>query len=522
MDRFKLSGLLILLVMIIAFLFALPTFVGEMPGGWLGPKSKVKLGLDLQGGMHLILKVDTIKAVESRLNSIASDLKGEMIRKRTHYNKIEPVPPNGIRVTLRGIEDQEKLSDLVLGDYPFLREGQTSTIDGNFSAVYEMSTEEVLKIRDNAVAQALETIRNRIDQFGVSEPSILPQGKERIIIQLPGINDPERAKKLIGKTAVLEFKLVDEEHSLPDALKGDVPGGSYIAYMREGYKPILLKEKTGLTGDRLEDARVRISSRMNQPYIAISFDKEGARLFERITSENVGKRLAIMLDGKVYSAPVIRDSIAGGKAIIEGRFTDAEASDLATILRAGSLPAPVEILEERTVGPSLGKDSISKGFISMVVGGIIVIIFMIFYYKLSGLLADLALVCNIVFIMGILALFNAVLTLPGIAGIVLTIGMAVDANVIVYERLKEEIRLGRTPKMAVEAGYNNALSTILDANITTLIAALVLFQFGTGPIRGFAVTLSIGIIASLFTVLVLCRWIMEWFIRTKKIERISI
>lgn len=522
MDNFKIKGFIILALMIVAVIFALPSFVKELPDQWIGPKNKVRLGLDLQGGMHLILRVETNKAVESRLNSITSDMKTQMRHKRIHYASVNTTLPDCIDVALRRSEDRERLIELLEGDYPFLRELKTSTQNGTLHIILKMDSNEVVRIKEAAVSQALETIRNRIDQFGVTEPVIIPQGKDRILVQLPGITDPQRAINLIGKTAILEFKLVDEEHSLGEALKGDIPPGSYIAYQKSGYKPILLKKQTLMTGDLLEDARVRIASTYNEPYVAISFNREGGRIFARITSENVGKRLAILLDGKVYSAPVIKEPISGGKAIIEGRFNLDEASDLAIVLRAGALPAPVNILENRTVGPSLGHDSIHKGIVSVIVGGILVILFMFIYYKWSGLLANLALVCNFFLIVGALAMFHAVLTLPGIAGIVLTIGMAVDANVIVYERIREEIRFGKTPKAAIESGYSNALSTILDANITTLIASLVLFQFGTGPIRGFAVTLSIGIIASLFTVLVLCKWIFEWFVTYKKIEYVSI
>lgn len=524
MDIFKLKGLLILLVIVVGLLFAAPTFFGtkDVPEGWIGPKEKIELGLDLQGGMHLVLKVDSDKAVGSRLTSIVSDLKGQMMTKRIHYKKVASESPDLLKVELRNPDDFDKLDELVREEYPYLKETNSSTKDGITIVTYQMTEQESTDIKDKAVAQALETIRNRIDQYGVSEPSIIPQGKDRIVLQLPGVTDSERAKKLIGRTAILEFKLVDEKHSLDNALKGDVPAGSYVAYMKDGRKPILLKEQAVMTGNLLDDARVQIKRTYNEPYVAISFNREGARIFERVTSENVGNRLAIVLDGRVTSAPVIREAISGGKAIIEGRFSMDEATDLAIVLRAGALPAPVEILEERTVGPSLGQDSIHKGFVSVLIGGVLVIIFMVIYYKFSGVLADIALVCNIILIVAILVLFHAVLTLPGIAGIVLTIGMAVDANVIVYERIKEEARLGRTAKMAVEAGYKNALSTILDANITTLIAAIVLFQFGTGPIRGFAVTLSVGIISSLFTALVLCRWIMEWLVNYKKVEQISI
>jgi preprotein translocase subunit SecD len=370
-----------------------------------------------------------------------------------------------------------------------------------------------------------------VDQFGVSEPEIIPQGNNRILIQLPGIKDPKRAINLIGKTALLEFKLVDEEHSLDEALKNHMPpGGSIIAY---GYRknetmgarskiPYLLKAKTLLTGDSLKDARVSISNRFGEPYVALEFNSQGAKDFERITAENVKNRLAIVLDGTVHSAPVIQERISGGRAQITGTFTMDEARDLAIVLRAGALPAPVRILEQRTVGPSLGQDSIDKGFMSIIVGGILVILFMVLYYRYSGLVANTALILNIILILGALAAFKATLTLPGIAGIVLVIGMAVDANVLIFERIREELRLGKSPRAAIAGGYSKAFLTIVDANVTTLIAAIVLFQFGTGPVKGFAVTLTIGIICSMFTAIFVTRIIFDYYLWHKKIQMISI
>lgn len=526
MNKFKLTGIGILVVMVVGVLLSIPTLVKLMtpyslPEKWIGPKNEVRLGLDLQGGMHLILKVETGKAVESRMASIAGDLKTQMVGKRIRYAKVEPVLPDSVNVVLRDTADEGKLTEMVKGEYPFLTEPATTPQDGGISLTFKIKPEEAKRIEEASVSQALETIRNRIDQLGVSEPSIITEGKDRINIQLPGITDPERAKKLIGETAILEFKLVDEEHPLTEALKGDIPAGSYIAYKQDDHEPLLLRQETVLTGDLLEDARVKIGSN-NQPYVAINFNREGGRIFERITGENVNKRLAILLDGRIYSAPVIRDRIAGGKAVIEGRFKMEEARDLAIVLRAGSLPAPVVVQEERTVGPSLGKDSVNKGIIAVGIGGVLVIVFMMIYYKATGLLANLALIANLILIFGAMAAFHAVLTLPGIAGIVLTIGMAVDANILIFERMREEIRLGRSPKMVVETGYKHALATVVDANITTLIAGLVLFQFGTGPVRGFAVTLCVGILTTLFTVLVMCKWIMEWVVNTKKVERFSI
>ncbi len=524
MDNFKFRGILILAVVVVGLVFAIPSFLGkaELPQGWIGPKSKIRLGLDLQGGIHLVLKVESIKAVEGRLNIIAGDIKPQMISSRIHYTKVAPEAPDKLIIQVRSKEDADALSKIMNDSYPFLTEVDSKTEEGSTSFTYQMKAQEVLKIQEQAVEQAIETIRNRINGLGISETSVIPEGKERVVVQIPGLTDPERAKKIIGKTAALEFKLVDEEHSVEKAVSGDVPEGSYVAYMKDGKQPILLRQQTVLNGSMIDDARVSIKATYNEPYVSISFNPEGARIFERVTGENIGKRLAILLDGKVYSAPVIRDAISGGKAMIEGRFNDAEAKDLAIVLRAGALPAPVDILEERTVGPSLGKDSINMGIHAALVGGLLVIIFMVIYYRWSGSLADFALIWNIIIVVGVMAIFGAVLTLPGIAGMGLTIGIAVDANILVFERIREELRLGRTPKMAIEAGYNNALSAILDANITTLIAALVLFQFGTGPIKGFAVTLSVGILATLFTALVFCRWIMEWMVNNRKIERISI
>jgi preprotein translocase subunit SecD len=350
-------------------------------------------------------------------------------------------------------------------------------------------------------------------------------------VQLPGVKETERAKDLIGKTALLEFKLVDEDNDVNAALKGSVPRDDEILYQYEldpktgqriNQVPYLLKKRTLLTGAQLTDARVQIDSQYNEPYVSISFDKKGARIFEKVTEENVKRRLAIVLDNRVYSAPVIQEKIPGGQARITGRFSADEANDLAIALRAGALPAPVKILEERTVGPSLGSDSIRQGLISMCIGGILVVLFMAVYYKAAGLIADIALLLNILLIGGGLAAFQATLTLPGIAGIILTIGMAVDANVLIFERIREELNLGKTVRAAVDAGYDRATLTILDANVTTLIAAVVLFQFGTGPVKGFAVTLSLGVIASLFTALILTRQIFDFMLLGRSLKHLSI
>ncbi|MGH7843862.1 MAG: protein translocase subunit SecD, partial [Candidatus Binatia bacterium] len=352
-----------------------------------------------------------------------------------------------------------------------------------------------------------------------------------ILVQLPGIQDPERAKEIIGKTALLEFKLVDETHNVDDALRGSPPPGTEILY---GYAvrgdgrlgadkvPYLLEARTLMTGDYIADARVRPGSGLDGPYVELILNPSGARLFERITGENVKRRLAIVLDNRVYSAPVIQERIGGGRASITGTFDIKEARDLAIVLRVGALPAPVEIIEERTVGPSLGRDSIRQGLLSFVVGGSLVVIFMIAYYKGAGLVADVALLFNILFLMAILAGFKAVLTLPGIAGMVLTMGMAVDANVLIHERIREELRNGKSARAAIEAGYERALPAILDSNITTFLSGVILFQFGTGPVRGFAVALCVGILTTVVTAVYVTRIYYDYRMSGKALARISI
>jgi preprotein translocase subunit SecD len=494
------------------------------------PHKKINLGLDLQGGMHLVLEVETIKAVESNIERIGQEMRSQLKKERIRQIGLERIEGTKIAVKIPDAANLKKFDDFLdrefrgLREYPRSKQGEVTTV------VMDLPESETEQIKELATRQALETIRNRIDQFGVAEPDIRRQGENRILIQLPGIQDTQRAKDLIGKTALLEFKLLDETHDVNTALTGSLPRGSEILYQvtenpetnRITRTPFLIKKRTLLTGANLTDARVQIDSQYGDPYVSISFDAKGGRIFSKITGENVNKRLAIVLDDRVYSAPVIQEKITGGQARITGSFTTDEANDLAIALRAGALPAPVKYLEERTVGPSLGADSIKNGLISMIIGGILVVLFMIAYYKGAGVIANIALILNIILIAAGLAGFGATLTLPGIAGIILTIGMAVDANVLIFERIREEMQLGKTPRASVEAGYDRATLTILDANVTTLIAALVLFQFGTGPLRGFAVTLSLGVIASLFTSLILTRLIFNYFLMKRKIKRLSI
>ncbi|UCF90909.1 MAG: protein translocase subunit SecD [Desulfobacterales bacterium] len=516
---------LVVAVIVTAIIYVLPTF---KPTLW--PHKKINLGLDLQGGMHLVLQVEADKAVEGTIERISQEIREQLKSKKIRNVTIDRVGGTKIVARLQSEEAISPFDALLDAEFKDLRILSRSQSAGNPTIEMDLPEEDTDHIKKLAVDQALETIRNRIDQFGVSEPDIRRQGENRILIQLPGIKDTQRAKDLIGKTALLEFKLVDETGDVNAALKGDVPPGEEVLYKvdedpqtrRTTKTPFLLKKRTLLTGAYLTDARVQIDSQFNEPYVSLDFDQKGARIFERITAENVKKRLAIVLDDKVASAPVIQEKIAGGQARITGNFTMEEARDLAIVLRAGALPAPVEIMEERTVGPSLGADSIRQGMLSMMIGGILVVLFMALYYKVSGLIADFALILNIILIAGGLAGFQATLTLPGIAGIILTIGMAVDANVLIFERIREELTLGRTPRAAVDAGFDRATLTILDANVTTLIAAVVLFQFGTGAVKGFAVTLSLGVIASMFTALILSRLIFDYLLMSRKMKTLSI
>ncbi len=515
----------IIAVIVTAIIYVLPTF---KPG--ILHDKKINLGLDLQGGMHLVLEVDTDKAVEGRIERLTHEIRDQLKKERIRYRTVERVDGTNIQIVIHGAENIDNFRDVLDQEYPDLRIDKEIPGSDTLEMVLNLPETEIDLIKKSATDQALETIRNRIDQFGVSEPDIRRQGEKRILIQLPGISDTQRAKDLIGKTALLEFKLLDEIHDVNAALEGSVPRGSEILYQvrkdretnRTTKTPLLIKKRAVLTGASLTDARMKIDSQDGAPYVSIKFDKKGGRIFARVTEQNIQKRLAIVLDNTVHSAPVIQDKITGGEAQITGSFTTDEAHDLALVLRAGALPAPVTILEERTVGPSLGADSIKTGLISMLVGGLLVMLFMIVYYKGSGLIADIALILNILLIAGGLAAFQATLTLPGIAGIILTIGMAVDANVLIFERIREEMALGKTPWAAVDAGFERATLTIFDANVTTLIAALVIIQFGTGPVKGFAITLSLGVVASLFTALVVSRSIFNYLLVGRKIRNLSI
>jgi preprotein translocase subunit SecD len=486
------------------------------------PSRKIHLGLDLQGGTHLLLSVDLDKALESALDQNAEDLRRLLREANVTGVEIQRVGQS-LRIRAATQEGKNAAEKILSEQFPILtRTGAPEGAEGEISLV--LDRREVQRLREYALDQSLETIRNRIDQFGVSEPTVQRQGSQEILVQLPGIQDPARAKELIGKTARLEFKLVAEGDKATGRDGTEVLQGQEMEPLSgQVHKvPYTLEKKTLMTGDLVADARVRPPTNVEGPYVELILNDRGARLFEKITGESVGRRLAIILDNTVYSAPVIREKIGGGRASITGSFDIKEARDLAIVLRAGALPAPVTIAEERTVGPSLGKDSINQGILSFVVGGSLVIVFMAMYYRMAGVLADMAVILNILYLLAALAAFEATLTLPGIAGIVLTMGMAVDANVLINERMREEIRLGKSPRAAVEAGYERALPAILDSNITTFLSGLILFQFGSGPVKGFAVTLCIGIVSSVFTAVVGTRVVYDYLLARRRLVALSV
>jgi preprotein translocase subunit SecD len=525
--------ILIVAFLLLSFFYMTPTLVGQenLPSWWgVLPKDKIHLGLDLQGGSHLVMEVETQKAVERSLDLIATDLEDNLNSQNIRFKRSGRIGADRVQLVLYDRGSADTVQKLVKKKYPDLEILPLFDEGGFVNLQLRINEKEAQVRKDKAVQQALETIRNRIDQFGVSEPVIQREGINHIVVQLPGIKDPKRAIELIGKTALLEFKLVDENVNAATATPSTIPEDDEILYEKKtdattgavSETPLVVKRKAMITGDLLTDAQVRIDSQYNQPYVAIEFNSTGARLFDQVTAANVGKRFAIVLDNNIYSAPVIRERISGGSAQISGSFTEKESSDLALVLRAGSLPAPVKVIQNVTVGPSLGKDSIHKGLIAGLIGVVLVVIFMAIYYKLAGLVANYGMVLNIIFLMGSLAALGATLTLPGIAAIVLLVGMSVDSNVLIFERIREEVRLGKTPKAALDAGYDKAFLTIMDSHVTTLITAAVLFQFGTGPVKGFAVSLSLGIIINLFTSLLATRVVFDLFLEKMTVKRLSI
>ena len=513
-------------LVVAAILLLVPSANPDLPGWWKAylPTPQIQLGLDLQGGTHLLLDVKLDDAVKNALGRRADDLKRELKDSKIGFSDIS-VAGNAVQVKLTDRHDRSAFEDIIAKDFGDMALSSSTSDSGGPVFTLAFRPRDLVQLRNNAMDQALETIGNRIDQLGVRETTVAKEGDSGILVQLPGIQDPERAKDLIGKTAVLEFKLVDDSHSVDEALKEGPPPGDEILYgppERGGRQPYLVEAQTLMTGDVVTDARVRPGGRLEGPYVSVDLDQRGARIFDTLTAENVGRHLAIILDKTVYSAPVIKERIPGGKVSITGRFSIDEAHDLAIVLRSGALPAPVEIAEERTVGPSLGRDSIRQGELSFVVGAAAVLIFMAVYYSGAGVLADFGLTLNILLLICVMAAMQATLTLPGIAGIVLTLGMSVDANVLINERMREELRAGKAPREAVRIGYERAFSAIRDSNISTFVAGLILFQFGTGPVKGFAVTLCVGVLTGLFSCVVVTRIWYDYLISTRKLAQISV
>jgi len=515
-------AILTLLVLAVAVAVVLPSVPGIKNTllGKILPDTAINLGLDLKGGIHLTLGVDVDKAIENNMASLGQDIKASAREENMAVLKPNALPGPRLETVLVGADKQEAFEALLKKQFTALKiDGKETLPEDRIKYLLSMTPDYKKYLAKLTLDQAVKTIRNRIDQFGVAEPDIRRQEGNRIQVQLPGLHDPERAIGIIGKTAHLEFKIVDDSVDPAAVQQGLLgPGRELSAMKQRGPNgstvdvPIVLKKEAVMTGEHITDARAVIEQNNNQFSVSLTFNARGAKIFERVTEENIKKRLAIVLDGKCYSAPVIQDKIAGGKSQITGRFSQEEARDLAIVLRAGALPAPVNVLEQRTVGPTLGQESIDAGVMATGIAAIAIILFMAVYYSTAGIFADIVLLLNIVLTMAGLAAFGATLTLPGIAGIILTIAMAVDANVLIYERIREELRKGVKPSEAVDKGYSKATLTILDSNTTNVIVAIILYQFGTGPIRGFAVTLVLGIIMSMFTAIFVSRIMFDLYL----------
>ena len=527
------TALVVLAGILIALPNALPKDVVKSMPGFL-PKETVSLGLDLQGGSYLLLEVELDKVKKDRLVTLVSDIRAGLRKARIGYTDLQTDGNQAsVRVldTARLDEARKILSDLnpsvggsmlSVGGHEY-----TLTAPGNGQLVMAMTDAYLREMQVNIVNQSIEVVRRRIDAMGTKEPTIERQGEDRILVQVPGLADPTRLKEILGKTAKMTFRLVDENASITQAMKGIVPIGDELLYEDSSQKgapptPLVVQKRVMVSGDRLTHAAPQLDQQKGSWVVTFRFDSVGSREFGNVTKENVGRRFAVVLDNKVITAPVIEGPILGGSGQIEGNFTPASAQNLSVLLNAGALPAPLKILEERTVGAELGADSVKAGKYSAMGGLVMVAIFMFLRYGLFGIFADVALTLNIVLLMAALTLFGATLTLPGIAGIVLTMGMAVDANVLIYERIREEMHNGRTIIASIDTGFRRAMATIVDANMTHLIASMILFQLGSGPVRGFAVTLGVGIITSFFTAVMVTRLIVVTWFQTVRPKRLAI
>lgn len=534
-PRWKVA--LILLTCVWGGLLVIPNFfsrdqLASFPD-WV-PSKQINLGLDLQGGAHLLFEVDVDAVIEERLDTLIDDIRSALrprdgserigytnLRLEEHAVSFDLIDAADRELAIDRINELAGVTVTAFGTGS--RDLEVETV-GERGVTVRLSDAAIEQRKRSAVDQSIEIVRRRIDEMGTREPSIQRQGDDRILVQVPGVDDTEELIRTINTTAKMSFRMVDHSTSVEEARRGRVPPGSELlpAANPEAGEPefYVIRKRTLISGESLVDAQASFQN--GNPVVSFRFDSSGAKRFADATRDNVNRLFAIVLDNQVISAPRIREPILGGSGIIEGNFTVESANELAVLLRAGALPAPLNILEQRSVGPDLGADSVAAGEIASIIGFTAVVIFILVSYGFFGVIANIALFMNVALIGGLLSLLQATLTLPGIAGIVLTIGMAVDANVLVFERIREEVRGGKNPFAAVDAGYSKALSTILDANITTLIAAAILFEFGSGPVKGFAVTLSVGILTSVFTALLLTRLMLATWLRRKRPERLPI
>lgn len=512
-SRLKIT--FILLVCLASIFLSLPTFLNGKSGSEMLPGNKINLGLDLRGGSYLLLEVDFDSYIKEQLENLKNDIRASLRKEKVNGQPVRYVGGINVvgqKVTLNLVDKSvsSEVTKIIRAVSPAVSISQN---DGKFEITYDDLSLRTMK--KNLIEQSIEIVRRRVDETGTREPDIQRQGDDRILLQVPGLDNPEHLKGLLGKTAKMTFHLLNDSFPYPDTTSGTMPQGTVRLKSENGQTAYAIKSEVMLSGDLLVNASPGVNS-YGQPVVNLHFNNLGARKFGDITKENVGKPFAIVLDDKVITAPVIRSAILGGTAEISGNFTTQEASDTALLLRAGALPAPLKVIEERSVGPSLGADSIEAGKKAIIYGLICVTVFMAITYGLFGLFANIALVMNMIMIVAIMSLFGATLTLPGIAGIVLTMGMAVDANVLIYERIREEIRRGRSPFAAIEHGFQLAFGTIFDSNITTLIVGFLLYVFGSGAVKGFAVTLSVGILASMFSAVLLTRlMVVLWLKKTR-------
>ena len=509
----KINIFIIYFILTVIALFSFLNFQGENN---LLIKKKINLGLDLQGGSYLLLEINSDSLIQEKIQSKIIPLKKLLKENEINYDNFK-IKETNLILSIDNIEKFDLLFYARKDNYvnPYIdnyrsHELEYKKVNDNLITI-SFSKFGLLTINNSALKQSIEIVRRRIDDVGTKEPTILQRGEKRILVELPGLKDPERIKKLLGKTAKLNFRLVAENKEF-----------GVDELISETGEKLMISKRIIMSGENLVDAQPSIQNQRGEPTVSFTLDRLGAQKFGRATTDNVGKRLAIVLDGNIISAPNINEPITSGNGMISGNFTFQEATDLALLLRSGALPTPLNVVEERTVGPDLGEDSIKSGLTSLIIGFILVIIFMFYKYRIFGLIANLALIANLLMLVGILTILEATLTLPGIAGIILTVGMAVDANVLIFERIKEELKTEKSSILAFDLGYSKAKITVLDANITTLIAAIILFAFGSGPVKGFAITLGIGIITTLFTAYFLARHLTSLIVLKNNNKEIKI